>query len=76
MDRPEENFPSREAQLFVAHAWHLGELVERRVEILKQAVSGGEAVVGDEFPDILKVPERAPGEFESLHARCRRRSAL
>ena len=76
MDHPEENIPRREVHPFVAHAWHLGELIERPVEILKQPVSGVEVVFGDEFPNILKVPERAPGELESLHARCRRRSAL
>ncbi len=76
MDRPEEKVPVREVAAFVAHARDLSELVKRSIEILKDSVRGVEAIRGNELPDVLKVTEGAPGEFELLHGRCRRRSAL
>jgi len=76
MDGPKKNIPVREVLAFVAHAGHLRELVEGSIELFKQPVGGVEAVLGDKLPDLLKVAKGAPGKFELLHARCRRRSAL
>ena len=76
VDRPEEDISVREVLALVAHARHFSEMTECEIKFLKQSVCGVEIVRGDEFPDVLKVPDGAPGQVESLHARCRRRSAL
>ena len=76
MDRPEENISIREVLALVADARHFRELTECAIEILEESVCGVEILIGDEFPNILEIPNGAPGQVKSLHARCRRRSAL
>ena len=76
MNRPKENVSGCEVPSLVAHPWHFRELPELAIEVLKHAVGRIEVVLGNVLPDVLKIAERTPGEFESTHPRCRRRSAV
>jgi len=51
----------------VTHARCLGELAECAIEIFKHAISGIEAIFGNELPNLPKVPKGAPTDVELLH---------
>jgi hypothetical protein len=52
------------------------EPIECAIKILKQSVCGVKIILDDEIPNVLKIANGAPGQLESLHSRCRRRSEL
>ena len=46
-----------------------------QAEVVNEAVSGGETVLRNEVPYLLKISKSAPGQFKLAHVCCRRRSA-
>jgi hypothetical protein len=59
----------------VSNAGRLSKLAEGMKQVFKYAIRRVEALLGNLFTDVLKIPDRALGELELVHARCRRRSA-
>ena len=72
---PEKHLACGQVVAFVSNAVRLSKLAEG-MQVFKYAIRGVEALLGNVFPDVLKIPDRALGEFELVLARCRRRSAL
>jgi len=56
VDPPKENSPRCEVRGGAANSRHLRELVERLIKILQNTIGGVKAVVGEIFPDVLKIP--------------------
>jgi len=56
VDRPKENSPRGEVRALAAYSRHRRELVEHPMKILQNTIGGVKAVVGEIFPDVLKIP--------------------
>lgn len=69
VNAPEEDVSVSQVIARVPHAWRLGELTERAIEIAKYAISGVETILGNECPNLVKIPQGMPADDKSFHPR-------